>query len=457
MLPLASTRFLMPPEGAALNHWAVIACDQFGTDPSYWQNIAQHVGDDPSLLHCIIRDTQLRSPQLEQHITKALEAMARYRQQLVATDAGVMLVERWLPGHHTARQGVLLTVDLEQYDFRQQTALIRPTEGTIKQRLPIRQRIREQASLDISHILLLIDDPERQVIEPLFRPLRQPLYATELMAGGGTVSGSLLEEGDALSAFFDRLEGLMAPERYRSRYHLGSSSCSSSQQPLPADPLLMVVGDGNHSLAAAKLAWETHKAKGAAQDHPSRYALVELANLHSRSISFQPIHRLLRGVGGAQVVEAALGLFAGSSFSQQDPELDFAALWRQMMKAEEAQMGAEPAHKLPIKAQGMAGILTVPRPAAKLEVATVELLLQALWQELEQELGMGDAVDYVHELGELARIAGSEPQAVGIMMPRLDKSRFFEAIIKDGPLPPKAFSIGEGHEKRYYLETRSLL
>lgn len=444
-LPIAPTRFLLPQVSAErteqLSHWPVIACDQFSTDPSYWQAIASEVGSDPSLLHCIIRDTELRSPDLQNKITAVHQAMAAYRQSLVPTAPGVMVVERWLPGVTTPRQGVVLTVDLEQYDFRQLTAPIRPTERTVSERLPIRHQVRLGASLDISHIMVLIDDPDRKVIEPLFRQLRTPTYAVDLMQGGGSVTGSLLADGDAYQEFFDRFGALAGG--YKDRYHVDAA----------ADPLLIAVGDGNHSLAAAKLAWESIKAKGVADaQHPSRYALVELCNLHSRAVAFQPIHRLVKGVSAAQVVELALGHFAGSSFRREDSELDFAALYARMIKNQE--MAGADQHQLPIKGRDVSGVLTIPAPKAKLEIGTITELVDVVagadgWDE--------GRVAFVHGDDELDRLVAAEQSAVGLHAPRLDKYRFFESIIKDGPLPAKAFSIGEAHEKRYYLETRSLL
>lgn len=215
---------------------------------------------------------------------------------------------------------------------------------------------------------------------------------------------------------------------------------------------MMVIGDGNHSLAVAKRVWEEKKQAGAAPDHPARYALVELANIHSQE--FQPIHRLIGGVTGARFVEAALQTFAGSTFDRADDSLDFAGLFRQMMKHQEAAMGAHRRHRLPIKAADVTGILTIPGPTAKLEVGSVEQLVGALGPDIQ--------VDYVYGGGstgkgaaELTRLV-AEPERVGILLPSLDKSLFFESIIKDGLLPAKAFSIGAAHEKRYYLETRSL-
>lgn len=422
--PLAPASFLLPADPRTLSHWAVVACDQFSTDPSYWQAVTDEVGADPSLLHCIIRDTELRSPDLSAKVAAVHAAMDRYRRELRPTERGVMMVERWVRG--LARQGLVLTVDLEQYDFRGGPALVRPTERTIEQRLPLRRRIREGASLDVSHIVLLLDDPEQEVFEPLFHALRPLTYHAELMQDGGPIAGMLLANEEELTPLFARLNEL------------------ASAQP---DRPFLIVGDGNHSLAAAKLAWESLKAKGAAADHPARHALVEVVNLHSQAIGVQPIHRLVRGMTGAAFIERALGQLPGSSFEPMHHSLTISALYGRMLKIQDPMLPAS-AHQLPVKALDVTGVLSVPKPPAKLEIATAQALIEGL--------GLGEHTDYVHGEEELDRLV-AEPYAVGLHLPRLDKARLFESIAADGPLPPKAFSLGEAHEKRYYLETRSLI
>lgn len=421
-MPISPTAFLLPSDPSAYGHWAVIACDQFSTDPHYWQQVAAEVGTDPSLLHCIIRDAELSSPGLKAKVAAVHQAMERYRQELRPTEAGVMVVERWLPGHPVARQGVVAAADLEQFDFRQGAGQIRPTEGIILERLPLRHQVRLGASLDVSHIVLLIDDPDRQVIEPLFKALRPPTYGAELMQGGGRVTGSLLA---ATSTEAQGLLHRLAALRGRVK---------------------LVVGDGNHSLAAARLAWESLKAKGAGMDHPARYALVEVANLHSRAIDVQPIHRLIRGFSGAEFIERALRLLPGSSFEPQDHGLSFSALYGRMLKSQDHLFTG---HQLPVKAADVAGILTVPQPKAKLAIATVEALIKGLAPK--------EPIGYVHGTKELDRLVSHKARMVGLHLPRLDKSRLFESIMEDGPLPAKAFSLGAAREKRYYLETRSLV
>lgn len=429
-----SPHLLLPRTGIDLQRWSVIACDQYTSDRGYWERVAGQVGDAPSTLHLILPEVFLASADKSERIARIQATMRRYLAEgLLRDHAGAVLVERSLPDGRM-RRGLMLELDLEHYDHAPtSTSLIRPTEGTIVERIAPRVEVRQGAELELPHILVLIDDPQRTVIEPLAaqRARLKPLYDTPLMQGGGRVAGLALDA----NAQAHVLQALQA---------LGDGAGFAARHGLPPDtpPMLFAMGDGNHSLATAKACWERIKAT-AGPDHPARWALVEVENIHDAALEFSPIHRLLVGVAG-EIRQALVAHFGARVRIVDQPDAAamraaLAALPRSEHAAGLVQPGGR--HAL---------VVVADAPAAQLDVATFQGFVDALLAQ-----GGAREVDYVHGDDALAQLAGAEGNA-GLHLATLGKSELIGRVARHGPLPRKSFSMGEADEKRFYLEARRI-
>ena len=396
-IALSTGEILLPAHGLNYEKWAVVACDQFTAEPEYWAGVEAFVGDAPSSLHIVLPEIYLE--QRKQRIREIHGAMRVYLGGAVrvAVPDGFVLTRRQTASG--ARDGLLACVDLEQYDFAPGSrSLIRATEGTVPERVPPRAEIRAGAPLECPHVMMLIDDPEKTVIEPAFDDPGRELYDFDLMMGGGHIQGWALENGRALRVF-------EALARLNER----------------SGGLLYAVGDGNHSLAAAKQCWEDIKGSLSAAEfdsHPTRYALVELVNLHCPALVFEPIHRVLFGVNPRDVIDAmrASGAFAPGG---EDVRVAFAG--------------------------GEAGFATAGHPIRPLQ----DFLDGYLREHPQAE------IDYIHGEDSLRALLARE-DAVGFMPRAFDKAELFPYIRKHGVLPRKTFSMGEARDKRYYLEMRRI-
>jgi len=277
----------LPRLGVDLGKWAVIACDQFTSQPEYWQKVEETVGSAPSTINLIFPEVYLDKPGAEERIRHIQRTMQDYLSEgLLVSYDGMVFVERFTGGK--TRRGLVLALDLEQYDYNKGShSLIRATEGTIIERLPPRIHIREDARLELPHILVLIDDPECTVIEPVesSKANMRELYDFELMAGSGHLNGYLVDDPSILAGVVKALEQLANPQTFSAKYDIG----------MDRPVLLFAMGDGNHSLATAKAIWEKKK-ESLPADHPLRYALVEIENIHDPGLFFEPIHRVLFGI-----------------------------------------------------------------------------------------------------------------------------------------------------------------
>ena len=290
---------LLPKKGTDYYKWAVVACDQFTSQPTYWEEAKRIVGKAPSTLELILPEAYLEKPGEAERIKSIKEHMRDYLDKGVLEEKpqGFVLVTRTVGG--VTRTGLVMALDLEAYDYSKgSTTLIRATEGTIVSRIPPRLKIREGAPIELPHILVLIDDPERTVIEPLAlkKASLTKLYDTDLMLDGGHISGHLVDgEGD-IRGVLNSLGVLKDAERFSKQY--GERA-----------PMLFAMGDGNHSFATAKANWEKIKAtlpENERADHPARYALVEVENVHDDGIVFEPIHRVVFGASGNRAIETIL-------------------------------------------------------------------------------------------------------------------------------------------------------
>jgi hypothetical protein len=422
----------LPASGLDLKKWAVVACDQYTSEPAYWDAVAREVGTAPSTLNLIFPEVHLGAADAPARIARIQQTMHQYLTDgLLREHDGAILVERTL--HGRTRRGLMLELDLEHYDFGPgSTSLIRPTEGTIVARLAPRIEVRRGAELELPHILVLIDDPQHTVIEPIAaaRAALAPLYDSELMQGGGHVAGFAVS-----AALADRavraLNALADPQAFAARYGV----------PTGTPPMLFAVGDGNHSLATAKSIWDAARAT-VGSDHPSRWALVEVENIHDPALHFAPIHRLL--FGASADVRRALADAFGRHVSCTD--VPSAAAMRERVHAAD-----ETRHSAGLIGPGARfSVVEIAEPHAALAVATFQSFVDGL-----VERGGATHIDYVHGDDVLERLAVGAG-CVGLHLAGVGKHELLKRVVHGGPLPRKTFSMGEAHEKRFYMEARRI-
>ena len=419
-LPFRPADILLPKD-CEYAKWSVVACDQYTSQPEYWQRVAEHVGRAPSALRLILPESCLEGPNVETDIMEINNTMSRYLREgrFTCRPDALFYVERTLEGG-AVRRGLVGMVDLEQYDYEPGAgSLVRATEGTVLSRIPPRVAVRKNAPIELPHVMLLADDPDRTVIEPLSGETgeMEPLYDFELMEGGGHLRGWALTQGQK-ERVARALANLADPAAFRARYHL--------KEDLPV--LLFAVGDGNHSLATAKECYERQK-RLTPPEHwsalPARFALVELNNLHDASLEFEPIHRVVFGVEPQKLLAAMEAYYPGLIHGEGE------------------------GHVLPYAWGERKGAVTVAHPQARLPVGTLQRFLD---DYLQKHPGR---VDYIH--GEqVARKLARRKDAIAFLLPAMDKEELFPTVIHDGVLPRKTFSMGRAQDKRFYLEARRI-
>ncbi len=422
----------LPKANVDLTRWAVVACDQFTSEPEYWNQVEKIVGGAPSTLNLTFPEVYLEKPGAAERIQNIQSSMREYLDAgILQPRQGLIYVERNVAGR--TRKGVLLALDLERYDYNKgSSSLIRASEGTIVERLPPRIKIREGAALELPHILVLIDDPERTVIEPLHEAKSkfEKLYDFDLMLDSGHLSGYAVDS-DFENKIIAALRGLARPETFAAKYGIGKD------KPV----LLFAMGDGNHSLATAKAIWEKVKPR-VGLDHPARYALVEIENVHDEGLVFEPIHRVLFGLKKSLFakIDAVLG---------KTIEYTPLAGADEMVKAVDQYQGKNQLVGMVIGGKGC-GVLEIEHPSSNLPVGTVQSILDEYMKE-----GGADKIDYVHGTDVVVKL-GSQPNNAAFYLPGMSKSDLFKTVILDGVLPRKTFSMGEAREKRFYVEARKI-
>lgn len=383
-----------------LTQWAVIACDQFTSQPEYWEKVKEIADGYPSAYNLILPEALLNAASPEK-IAEINSTMTNYLAQNVFTEYrnAYIYVERTLL-NGTIRRGIVGAIDLDEYDYKEgSTSRIRATEHTVQERIPARTAIRENAAIELSHVILLCDDREKKLIEPLTlaKHSMKKLYDFDLMLGGGNIKGWLVT-GENMRAFNTRLESYM--KRKENEFSL-----------------TFAVGDGNHSLAAAKSCYDARTI----QNPRARYAMVELENLHDDALKFEPIHRLVKNI---------------------EPE--------EFINAIQNDICAKKQDSWPIKfySRNKNGVIYIDKTLG----ASALIVLQKYLDEKNFD------IDYIHDTESLRELA-NESGNIGLEMPEFDaaaKRDFFSIISKSGVMPRKTFSMGHAQEKRYYLEARRI-
>lgn len=411
---------ILLPRDADMSKWAVVACDQFTSQPEYWEEADRVVGDAPSTLRLILPESKLNDANVEEHIADINRSMEDYlaRDIFKTCPDAVIYIQR-TQSDGKVRHGLVAAVDLEQYDYTPGSgSLIRATEGTVLERIPPRVRVRKDAPIELPHVMLLIDDPDKTCVEPITAAVdtMEQVYDFDLMLRGGHLKGWLLTEGqkDALAS---ALAAMASSEAMEEKYGLKGVA-----------PLLFAVGDGNHSLATAKTCYENLKKvtpESQWADLPARYALVEIENLHDDALQFEAIHRVVFGVYPAKFMEAFKAFYPN------------------------AQEGKGEGHVIEVVWAGHDGFITVPDPKVQLPVGTLQNFLDAYLKE------NGGEVDYIHG-DDVTRDLGSKEGNMGFLLPAMGKDQLFKTVIADGVLPRKTFSMGHAEDKRYYVEGRKI-
>ena len=422
----------LPKSGTDLTRWAVIACDQFTSEPEYWKEVEAIVGDAPSTLNLTFPEVYLEQPSGDERIKNIQETMRKYMDEgILQPHEGLIYVERTVDGK--TRKGVILCLDLEAYDYTKgSSSLIRATEGTIVERLPPRIKIREGALLELPHILVLIDDPKRTVIEPLSaaKSKLQKLYDFDLMLESGHLAGYAITP-ELEDQVVEALRSLAKPETFAAKYGIDEDQ----------SVLLFAMGDGNHSLATAKAIWEKMKPQ-VGMDHPARYALVEIENVHDEGLAFEPIHRVLFGLKKDLFAELQKAFGANLTYKP-------AATAHDMINIVDSGTGDKQIIGL-VGGGREFGVIEIANASSNLPVGTLQTFLDDFLRQ-----GSAEKIDYVHG-GDVTVKLGSQPDNAGFYLPGMSKSDLFKTAILDGALPRKTFSMGEAREKRFYMEARKI-
>ena len=420
----APADILLPEKEIPLEKWACVACDQFTSDPAYWEKARAAAAGSPTALDLILPEAYLGAPDKEARVA-AIHAAMRCDQKEVLTRRvhGFVYVER-TERSGRIRQGLVGALDLEDYSYELGVLPpIRPSESTVVSRIPPRLAVRRGACLETPHVMMLADDPEKTLIEPIAaqKSALQKLYEGELMLSGGHIAGWAVEDAAQLAA----IEAALAA--------LGTQTAFDTKYPAAAGhpPLTLAVGDGNHSLATAKAYWEELKktlTPAQRENHPARWCLAEVCNVHSPAIEIEPIHRAFFGTDIQSVLlaltaysdEHALGLHTGPD--------------GQLIRLMDGKNDYE---------------LSFHTPAAPLTVGTVESFVEFYLRDHPEV-----SVDYIHDEPALRGLCAKG--AVGILLPPFAKSDLFKGVVLGGVLPRKTFSMGHAEEKRYYLECRCI-
>jgi len=425
---LVAADVMIPKKGIDLTKWAVVACDQYTSERGYWEDVSNYVGDDPSTLRLIFPECYLEDGDAKKRIEDINKTMKSYVEKDLFDTYGhsFFLVKRTCSG--SSRWGLMVALDLERYSWEKDSkSLIRATEGTILSRIPPRKEIRKDAPLEIPHIMVLISDEKKLVIEPLAgktSSLKQ-VYDFELMKNGGHLQAWVVNSPEDLESVAKAFETLTATLN-------------------KDNPLLFAMGDGNHSFATAKSCWEDIKVTltdEERENHPARFCLVELENIFDPGLVFEPIHRVLFNVPVSVFIE---------ELEKNASEVLIEAVGCRNCIAKSISSQTVQSFGYCLKSNGEAKhyVVKLKNPSANIAAGTLQRVIDAL-------IAKGYSVDYIHGADVTDKL-GCEDGNIGLFLPAIDKGTFFDTIIKDGALPRKTFSMGEANEKRFYMEARKI-
>lgn len=410
---------ILLPKKVDWSKWAVVACDQFTSEPEYWESVGEIVGEEKSTLKMVLPEAKLHNPNLDEEIKKINTMMWEYLEKDVFQEYqdALIYVER-TQSDGRIRHGMIGMIDLEEYAFVPgNQALIRATEGTVLSRIPPRVYVRENAPLELPHIMLLIDDPSQSIIEELKEYAIEKLYDFALQKGGGKVQGYLLNK-KAKNKILNGFKKLKRKEEMEKKYQISTDF-----------PMLFAVGDGNHSLATAKQCYEEQKKRFPKEEWkclPSRYALAEVVNIHDKALEFEPIHRVVFGVNPQEVLEELQKFYP------------------------ESYKGRGEGHIISYCYQGEEGDITIPNPNMQLPVGSLQSFL-----DFYISIHSNIKIDYIH--GEHTVFSlGTKKGNMGFLLPVMKKQELFKTVMTDGILPRKTFSMGYAQDKRYYIESRKI-
>lgn len=410
---------ILIPKDCDMHKWSVIACDQYTSEPEYWEAVSAAVDNSPSALNLILPELYLEQDGVAERIDNIHSAMDKYLADgIFAEYKDAMIYVERTQSNGILRQGIVGAIDLEKYDFSKgSSSEVRATEATVIERIPPRIKVRQGAPLELPHIMILIDDPDCTVIEPLAKTTDDDskLYDFELMQNGGSIKGWLVDRS-AQESIDKALCALSDPAAFCEKYGLSDTKV-----------LLYAMGDGNHSLATAKEFYEQLKNAEPDKDfsnHPARYALAEIVNLHSDALKFEAIHRLVYDVDCEKLMTeltAALGLSETNRSEQY----------------------------VICSCCGSEKKLYINKKSSNLSVGSLQNFLDGYIRE------NGGKIDYIHGADTVRALAGKH-SGIAFILPDMDKSQLFPTVIKDGALPRKTFSMGHAEDKRFYIEARKI-
>ncbi len=410
------TADILLPANADYSKWSVVACDQYTSEPEYWKMVEDYVADAPSTLNIIFPEVYLEEG--EGRIERINSKMNEYINSDIFKEYKntLIYVERNV-GAGRVRKGIVGCIDLEDYDFKKGSdSLVRATEGTVLERIPPRVKIRENAPLELPHVMILIDDNNKRIVEPLSSKKEkfEKVYDFDLMQNSGHICGYVISDAE-IKNIFDGIDKLY--DEFDSKYGISNAA-----------KLIFAVGDGNHSLATAKTCWENLKptlTDAEKEKHPARFALCEIVNIHDEALEFEPIHRVVFNIDARNLI-AEMGKYYDIS---------------------ETDNGGQ--HFEYVYLDGRKDVY-VKNPSSGLAVGTLQNFLDDYVEKF------GGKIDYIHGEDVTVRL-GSEKGNIGFLLPVMGKSELFKAVISDGALPRKTFSMGEAYEKRFYIESKRII
>ena len=417
MIPFKRANILLP-KNVDMTKWSVVACDQYTSEMEYWDDVYKIVGDNPSTLKITLPEIFLEESDVANRIEKINATMKEYIDEDIFEEyknAMIYLERKQKDGR--VREGLMGMIDLEDYSYEKGSqTLIRATEKTVIERIPPRLKVRENALLELPHIMILIDDEKKEIIENLKNKVNDEdkVYDFELMKDGGHIKGYKLND-ETIDEVVDKLEGLTDRDYFENKYNVKDKGI-----------LLFAMGDGNHSLATAKANYENLKKTMSEEEylnHPSRYALVELVNLHSEALEFEAIHRV--------VFDVDVDNFVAELNKYYDINEDGEGQYFELVTKDSDKK------------------LYITNPKSNIAVGSIQMFLDDYLKEHKGK------IDYIHG-DDTTRNMGSKEGNIGILFDAMPKEELFRTVILDGALPRKTFSMGHSYDKRYYLEARKI-